>query len=161
MARATLLAGDAGEERGELPVRCTVRQLTASKNGNDITSELVAFVTLTPIDAVRAGTHRRHVAFLRRGPFCRRPPVTISKRMENLDLSKQANWRIDFQVHHEPGAAIGVVAEEMATGAWGGVSCAVRRPPRRPRTEPASLFLRPENGSRCPLLWRKRRRREV
>jgi VWFA-related protein len=122
VARATLLAGGDEEERGELPVQCTVRQV-AAKNANDITSELVAFVTLTPIDAVRsgltAGTLRFSIAVRSAGA----PPVTISKRMENLDLSKQANWRIDFQVHHEPGAAIGVVAEEMATGAWGGVSC--------------------------------------
>ncbi len=122
-ARATLLAADASEERGELPVRCTVRQVAISKNAKDITSELLAFVTLTPIDAVRsgltAGTLRFSIAVRSAGA----PPVTISKRMENLDLSKQANWRIDFQVHHEPGAVIGVVAEEMATGAWGGVSC--------------------------------------
>jgi Ca-activated chloride channel family protein len=124
VARATLLAGDAGEERGELPVQCTMRQVAASKKTDDITSALEVFVMLAPIDAIRpslaSGTLRFSVSVRNTGA----PPVTISRRMENLDLSKQANWRIDFEVHHQAGATIGVVAEEMATGAWGGMRCA-------------------------------------
>jgi len=144
VARATMLAGDAGEERGELPVQCTVRQIAASKNANDITSELDAFVTLTPIDAIRsgltAGTLRFSIAVRSAGA-----PATISKRMENLDLSKQPNWRIDFQVHHEPGAAIGVVAEEMATGAWGGMRCTGTAAPSA-GVAPESALQLPESG---------------
>lgn len=124
VARATLLAADEGE-RGELPVRCTVRQLAASKDAKEVTSELDAQVTLTPIDAVRAGLSAGTLRFSVSVRTADAPPFTVSKRMENLDLSKQANWQIDFQLHHRPDATIGLVAEEMATGAWGGTRCAV------------------------------------
>jgi Ca-activated chloride channel family protein len=143
VARATMLAGSDQEERGELPVQCTVRQIAASKNGNDITSELAAFVTLTPIDAVRSGLTAATLRFSIAVRSAGAPPVTIAKRMENLDLSKQASWRIDFQVHHEPGAAIGVVAEEMATGAWGGTSCSSAEAPAAAAESRLSL---PQSG---------------
>ncbi|HSY50718.1 MAG TPA: VWA domain-containing protein [Thermoanaerobaculia bacterium] len=121
LARATLLAGDEGEH-GELTVRCTVRPLGASK-GNEINSQLDAEVSLAPIDAVRAGITAGTLRFSVSVRTKDAPPVTISRRMEPLDLSKQANWRIDFQVRHNPGATIGLVAEELATGAWGGSRC--------------------------------------
>ncbi|HEY4642802.1 MAG TPA: VWA domain-containing protein, partial [Thermoanaerobaculia bacterium] len=123
VARASLLASDEGE-RGELPVRCTVRELAAPKKGKDLTSQLEAFVSLAPIDPVRPGLTAATLRFSVSVNTAGAPPVTMSKRMENLDLSKQANWRIDFQVQHSPGATIGIVAEEMATGAWGGTRCA-------------------------------------
>jgi Ca-activated chloride channel family protein len=130
LARATLLATDEGE-RGELPVRCTMTQLAVSKDGKDITSRLDAIVNLSPIEVIRKGLTDGTLRFSISVRTADAPPVTISKRMEHLDLASKGAWAIDFQVHHRPDAAVGLVAEEMTTGAWGGRQCAglVKTPP--------------------------------
>ena len=122
LARATLVASEEGE-RGELPVRCTVRQLSVSKDGTEMTSQLIGQVGLSPIEAVRAGLTAATLRFSVSVRTKDAPPVTVSKRMENLDLSTKAAWSIDFQLHHRPDAVIGIVAEELATGAWGATKC--------------------------------------
>jgi VWFA-related protein len=120
IARAMMLAGDEGEH-GELTVRCSVKPLDTK--GKNINSQLEAQVSLAPIDAVRAGLTAGSLRFSVAVRVKDAPPVTFSKRMEPLDLAKQGNWQIDFQVQHSPGAAIGIVAEELSTGAWGGTKC--------------------------------------
>jgi VWFA-related protein len=123
LARATLLATDEGE-RGELPVRCTMTQLSVSKDGKDITSRMDVVVNLSPIDVVRQSLTEGTLRFSVSVRTADAPPLTISRRMEHLDLSTKGTWSLDFQVHHRPGATVGLVAEELATGAWGGRPCA-------------------------------------
>lgn len=120
VARATVLSGNEGE-RGELPVRCTYRD--TAKGDKEATAELEALVSLVPINAVRAGLTSATLRFSIAVASPDAPPFTISKRMENLDLSKQAGWQVTFQVRHRPGARMGLVAEEISTGAWGGCTC--------------------------------------
>jgi VWFA-related protein len=118
-ARATTIATSEAE-RGELPVQCVVRTVGS---GNELQSDLEATVNLAPIDSVRqqltAGTLRFAIAVA--APDA--APFTLTKRMENLDLASQSRWKMTFQVKHRPGAAISIVADEPATGAWGGAVC--------------------------------------
>jgi VWFA-related protein len=115
-ARATTLAGGAGE-RGDLPVQCSVRPLKGDE------SEVEATVSLTPIDALRPSLKSATLRFAIAVTSDDAPPVSIIKRMDNLDLAAQPNWRITFQVRHRPDAKIAVVAGEQASGAWGGAAC--------------------------------------
>lgn len=139
VARATMLASDEGE-RGELPVHCTMTQLSASKDGKDITSRLDAEVILSPIDVVRKELKDGTLRFSISVRTSDQPPMTLSKRVEHLDLAAKQKWSIDFQVHHRPDAVIGLVAEELSTGAWGGRRCAR---PRESAPNPANNTANP------------------
>jgi Ca-activated chloride channel family protein len=121
IARATMLAGDEGE-KGELPVRCSYRD-TPTKSSSEATAQLEVMVSLAPINVVRSGLTAATLRFSLAVTGTDAPPVTSVKRMDNVDLSKQAKWLITFEVRHRAGARIGVVAEEVSTGAWGGCTC--------------------------------------
>jgi VWFA-related protein len=122
VSRATGLIGDQEGERGELPVRCTMKDLP-SKDGKEVTAALVVYVDFAPIDAVRASLEAAALRFSIAVRGNNAPPFSLSKRMENVNLAKQPKWAVDFEIKHNPGAKVGVVAEELATGVWGGAPC--------------------------------------
>jgi VWFA-related protein len=121
MARATILAGGEGE-KGELPVRCSYQDVPA-KNSGEATAQLEVMLNLAPINAIRSELKAATLRFSLAVTGTDAPPVTTVKRMEKVDLSKQVKWLITFEVKHRTGARIGVVAEEVSTGAWGGCTC--------------------------------------
>ncbi|MEK6371312.1 MAG: VWA domain-containing protein [Acidobacteriota bacterium] len=100
-------------------MQCVVRPLKGDE------SEVEATVSLAPIDALRPSLKSATLRFAVAVTSESAPPFSIIKRMDNLDLAAQPNWRITFQVRHRPDAKIAVVAGEPATGAWGGAACGV------------------------------------
>lgn len=120
-ARASLMTTE-DADRGELPVRCVVRD-GAAKTRDVVTSQLEVTVDFTPVDALRASLTDATLRFAIAVTSPDAPPFRTAKRLEHVDLSKQVGWKVTFDVQHRPDARIGVVAEELATGVWGGCTC--------------------------------------
>jgi VWFA-related protein len=118
-ARATALALNFGQ-RGELPVTCVIRP---TKTAGEETLEVA--VDLAPLAGARGGMKASSLRVAVGVAPDKRLPFSEVQNFSNVDLSGRAVWDISIPVQKRGGAPAAVVAEEIATGAWGGGPCEV------------------------------------
>ncbi len=119
-ARAkALLAGEAGA--GDLPVSATVTAAAADDKGQSA-GQVEARVEFAPLGAVRQTLGATTLRFTIAVPRPDGTVMVIHERAENADLRERGGWIFDARLVAPKGTdRIGVVVEELGTGAWGGV----------------------------------------
>jgi hypothetical protein len=118
-ARAkALLAG--GSAQGDLPVSATVAATPADAKGQS-TGRVEARVEFAPLGAARQALAATTLRFTIAVPRPDGTVMVIHERAENADLRERAGWIFEAQLVAPKGTdRIGVVVEELGTGAWGG-----------------------------------------
>lgn len=132
LARATSLSLGSND-RGELPIGCVLAPLAKAK-GREVESTVTVTIDLNALAPIRASLATATLRFALAVRSADAPLFTTSKRFEHVDLSKELKWEVAFQVKHRTGATVAVTAEEVATGLWGGCTCAQRRDEGETRT---------------------------
>ncbi len=117
-ALATSTRSDESNDRGELPVTCSIKLGSLTKGVR--TSEIEVRVNVSPaaseLASLESGTLRFTLAVV--APH--EKPFTSTNRLEHLDFSSKQGFATTITVRHRDGAKMAVIAEEPSTGAWGG-----------------------------------------
>lgn len=118
-ARAkALLAGE--KSAGDLPVTATVTTLPADGKGQ-VAGRVEAKVEFAPLGAARPALAATTLRFTIAVPRPDGTVMVIHERATDADLRERAGWIFEAQLVAPKGTErVGVVVEELATGAWGG-----------------------------------------
>ncbi len=117
-ALATSTARGEGDDRGELPVTCSIK-LGSLANGVR-TSEIEVRVNVAPIEGELASLESGTLRFTLAVVVPHEKPFTSTNRLDQLDFSSKQGFATTITVRHRDGAKLAVIAEEPSTGAWGG-----------------------------------------
>jgi len=116
-ARA-LLDGDG--ESGDLPVRVIVTTSPSETKGQE-TGHIEATVELGPLGEARSLLTATSIRFTVAVPKPDGGVLVLHERAERIDLSNRRGWIFEARIVAPAGTPqVAVVAEELATGAWGG-----------------------------------------